>query len=143
MAGLFLLFGIFLRVSEKLDDASLGATDDGPVVHHEHRALHELFVFQEDLDHCSRIVHKVLGIESQFLEFGVLSHQVLHRVFESLHDCGEGFFVRRVVDVENDFMINSEIPGDRQGIGGRTSVFVVVNGEHGVGWMELRTGLRI
>jgi hypothetical protein len=92
--------------------------------------LQELLVFQEDLHHGLGVIHEVFGIEPELLEFGVLADQILDRVLKDLDDVGQGGLVGWGFDVEDDFVFDSEIPGDRQGIGGGASVVVVVDGGH-------------
>ena len=92
-------------------------------------------MFQEDLHHGLGMIHEGVGIEPELLEFGILADQVLDWVFQDLDNVGQGGLVGRGFDVEDDFVFDSEIPGDRQGIGGGASMVVVVDGGHERGAM--------
>ena len=88
-------------------------------------------MFDENIDHGLRIVDVVVGIEFEFLEFRIFPHEIFDGVFKRLHDFGELGLARWCFNVDDDFMINSQFLGDRQGLGGRTSVRVVVDGDFG------------
>ena len=88
-------------------------------------------MLHEDVDDCFRVVDVVVGVEFKFLEFGILADEILDGVFESFHDFGELGFSRWCLDVNDDFVIDSQFLGDRQGIGGRASMIEVVDGDFG------------
>lgn len=116
---------------EKFDDTGPGASNDGLIFTDQNRALQELFVFHENLHHRLGIVDEVFGIQFEFLKFRVLADEIFYRVFEDLYDVFEGGLIGRVFEVEDDFVFDSEFPGDRQGIGRRASVVVMVDRDHG------------
>lgn len=73
-------------------------------------------MFDEDVDDGFGVVDEVIGVEFEFFEFGVLADEIFDRICKGGDELGEGRFVGRVFDVEDDFVINSEFLGDRQGI---------------------------
>jgi len=79
--------------------------------------LEKLFVFHKDLDNGLGVVDEVIGAKLKLFELGVLADKVLDGVFKKFDDAGEGGFVGRGFDVENDLVIDSKFLGDRQGIG--------------------------
>ena len=113
--------------AEKLDDAGLWASDDGLVSFDEDGALQQLLVLHEDLDHGCRIADKIVRIQLKLFEFGILSHEIFDGVFELGDDRLKLLFAGRGFDVEDDFLLDSEFAGDRQRVGGGTSVRVVIN----------------
>lgn len=116
--------------AEKLDDAGLWASDDGLVSFDEDGALQQLLVLHEDLDDGLGIIDVVIGIEPEFFKFGVFSDEVFNRIFEGGDNFCQGRLIGRGFDVENDLVFDSQFPGDRQGIGGGSSVIEVVDGDH-------------
>lgn len=74
-------------------------------------------MLHQDLDDGLGIVDVVVGVELQFFKFGILADKVFNGVFETFHDLGQSRLVGWGLDVENDFVINSKLLGDRQGIG--------------------------
>ena len=73
-------------------------------------------MLEQDLDHGIRIIDIILRVELQFLEFGVLADQVLDGILKAGNDLFQCLSVRRCLDVEDNLRINSEFPGDRQGV---------------------------
>ncbi len=90
--------------------------NDRLVALHNDRTLQQLLVLEQNLNHGIRIIDIILRAELQFLELGVLAHQVFHGVFKTCNDLFQCLSVRRCLDVEDDLRINSEFPGDRQGV---------------------------
>ncbi len=90
-------------------------------------------MFYEDVDDGLGVVDVVVGVELEFFEFGVLADEVFDRVLEGGDEFGEGGFVGRGFDVEDDFVIDSEFLGDRQGIVRGASMIKVVDGDFGHG----------
>jgi len=90
-------------------------------------------VLHEDLDDGFGVSDEVIGVELEFLKLGVLADEVFDRTFEGFDDFGELRGIGRSFDVENDFVINSQFLGDRQGVLRRASTFEVVNGDFGHG----------
>lgn len=88
-------------------------------------------MLHKNSNHRFRISHIVVGIELQFLKLGILPDKIFDRVFQRSDNFLQLLFSRRFFDVENYFVINSQFPGDRQGIGGGPSVGIVVNRNFG------------
>jgi len=88
-------------------------------------------VFDENIHHGLRIVDVVVGIEFEFLEFRIFPHEIFDGVFKRLHDFGELGLARWCFDVDDDFMINSQFLGDRQGIVRRASMIEMVDRDFG------------
>ncbi len=88
-------------------------------------------MLHENVHHGLGVVGVVVGIEFELLEFGILANEIFDRVFESFHDLGELGFVGRGFDVNDDFMIDSEFLGDRQGVIRRSSMIEMVDGDFG------------
>ncbi|MDF1825521.1 MAG: hypothetical protein P1U68_12815 [Verrucomicrobiales bacterium] len=112
---------------QKLNDLRFRPADDGSVVFDDNRALQELLVLHEDIDYRLGIPDEIIGIKFEFLEFGVLSHQVLDRIFELGDNCLQLLLSGRGFNVKDDLVFDSKFAGDRQRIGRRTSVRVVVD----------------
>ena len=79
-------------------------------------ALQQLLVLEQNLNHGFRIIDIIIRIELQFLELGVLANQIFHRVFKAGNDLFQCLSVRRRLDVEDNLRLDSQFPGDRQGI---------------------------
>lgn len=92
-------------------------------------------MLDEDVDDGLGTPDKVLGIELQFLEFRILSNQIFDGIFKARNDGLEFLAPGRFLYVENDSMIYSKFPGDRQGIFGGASMVVVINGNFCHGWI--------
>ena len=60
----------------------------------------------EDIDNCLWITYKIVRIKLKFLKFGILTNEVLYRIFKDVHDFCEGGFVGWCFNVKNNFMIN-------------------------------------
>jgi hypothetical protein len=118
---------------QELHDPGFRATDDGFVSFYEHGALEELLVLHEDIDNGFRVVDEVVGIEFQLFKFGILADEVFDRALQPVHDPGEGGLIGRGFDVNNDFVIDSQFLGDRQGVLRRSSMIVVIDGDLGHG----------
>ena len=73
-------------------------------------------MFDEDIDDGIGVVDKVIRVEAEFFKFSVFADEILDRVLEGGHDFEEGGCIGRGFDVEDDFVIDSEFLGDRQGI---------------------------
>ncbi len=101
---------------KKRNNAVLWPADDCFVAFDNDWALQQLLVLEQNLNHSFRIIDIIIRIELQFLELGVLAHQIFHRVFKTGNDLFQRLSVRRRLDVEDDFRFNSQFPGDRQGI---------------------------
>ena len=56
-------------LGKKPVDAILGTPDDRLAALYQNRALQELFVLEENLNHRLRVLHIVSGIELKLLEF--------------------------------------------------------------------------
>ena len=74
-------------------------------------------MLHEDVDNGLGIVDIVIGVELEFFELGVLADEVFNGVLKKFDNAGESGFVGRSFDVENNHVIDSKFPGDRQGIG--------------------------
>ena len=120
-------------LAQEFHDPGLRATDDGFVAFYENGALEELLVLHEDLDNGFWVVDEVVGIEFQLFKFGILADEVFDRVPQSVHDPGEGGLIGRGFDVKDDFVIDSQFLGDRQGVLRRSSMIVVIDGDLGHG----------
>lgn len=70
----------------------------------------------ENLDDGVWIIDVVIWVELQFLKLRILTHQILYWIFEAVHDLTKFVFSRRGLDIEDDFVIDSQFLGDRQGI---------------------------
>lgn len=116
---------------QKVVNSALRAADDGLLAFDQHGALKELFVLHENVDDGLGIVDVVVGIELELFEFGILAHEIFDRIFKGFHNLGEFLFTGRSFDVNDDFVIDSEFLGDRQGIIGRTSMIEMVDGDFG------------
>lgn len=88
-------------------------------------------MFDENIHHGLRIVDVVVGIEFEFLEFRIFAHEIFDGVFKRLHDFGELGLARWCFNVDDDFMINSQFLGDRQGIVRRASMIEMVDRDFG------------
>ena len=75
-------------------------------------------MLEEDFHHGFRVVDVVIRVQLKFLEQRVLAHEILHGIFEGLDDTLQVFAARWLLDVEDDFILDSQFPGDRQGIFG-------------------------
>ena len=73
-------------------------------------------MLEENLNHGFRIIDIILRDELQFLELGVLAHQVLDGILKAGNDLLQCLSVRRCLDVEDNLRLDSQFPGDRQGI---------------------------
>lgn len=73
-------------------------------------------MLEQDLDHRFRIIDKILRVELQFLELGVLADQILDGILKAGNDLLQCLSVRGCLDVEDNLRLDSQIPGDRQGI---------------------------
>ena len=73
-------------------------------------------MLEENLNHGFRIIDIILRVELQFLELGVLAHQVLDGILKAGNDLLQCLSVRRCLDVEDNLRLDSQFPGDRQGI---------------------------
>ena len=101
---------------KKRKNALLWPANDRLFAFYNDRALQQLLVLEQDLDHCFRIIDIILRVELQFLELGVLAHQVFHGVFKAGNDLLQCLSVRRCLDVEDNLRLDSQFPGDRQGV---------------------------
>ena len=101
---------------KKRKNALLWPANDRFVAFHDDRTLQQLLVLEQNLNHRFRIIDIIIRIKLQFLELGVLAHQVFHGVFKTGNDLLQCLSVRRCLDIQDDFRINSEFPGDRQGV---------------------------
>ena len=88
-------------------------------------------MFDENVYHGFWVIDVVVGVEFEFLEFRILAHEIFDGVFKCFHDLGEFGFARRRFDVDDDFVIDSQFLGDRQGIVRRSSMIEMVNGDFG------------
>lgn len=88
-------------------------------------------MFDENVDHGLRIVDVVFGIEFEFLEFRIFTHEIFYGVFKRLNDFGELGFARWCFNVDDDFEINSKFLGDRQGIVRGASMIEMVDRDFG------------
>lgn len=84
-------------------------------------------MLHEDVDDCPGIPDEVIRVELQFFKFGILSHEILDGVFEFGDNRVELLFSGRCLDVKDDFVFDSEFAGDRQRVGGGTSMVEVIN----------------
>ncbi len=73
-------------------------------------------MFEEDLDHRFRVIDKIIRVELQFLELGVLADQILDGILKTGNDGLQCLSIRRCLDVKDDIGLDSQFPGDRQGI---------------------------
>ena len=73
-------------------------------------------MLEENLNHGFRIIDIILRVELQFLELGVLAHQVLDGILKAGNDLLQCLSVRRCLDVEDNLRLDSQFPGDRQGV---------------------------
>ena len=101
---------------KKRKNALLWPANDSLVAFYNDRALQQLLVLEQDLDHRFRIIDKILRVEFQFLELGVLAHQVLDGILKAGNDLLQCLSVRRCLDVEDNLRLDSQFPGDRQGV---------------------------
>ena len=90
-------------------------------------------MLHENLDHSCRISDIVVRIQFELFEFGILSHEILDRVFEPGNDRFQLLFSGRGLDVKDNFVIDSELAGDRQGIVRGASMRVMINRDFGHG----------
>lgn len=88
-------------------------------------------MLHDNLDNRPGIVDEVIGVQLKFFELGILSHEILNGVFELGDNRLELFFPGRGFNVKDDFLLDSEFAGDRQRIGGGTSVRVVIDCDFG------------
>ena len=63
-----------------------------------------------------RPILRSLGVEFELLELGILTDEILDRIFENLDDFCQLRGIGRSLDVKDDFVIDSQFLGDRQGI---------------------------
>jgi hypothetical protein len=73
-------------------------------------------VLEENLNHGFRIIDIIIRIELQLLELGVLAHKVLDGIIKAGNDLLQCLPVRRCLDVEDNLRLDSQFPGDRQGV---------------------------
>ena len=73
-------------------------------------------MLEQDLDHGFGIIDKILRLEPEFLELGVLAHQVLNGILKAGNDLLQCLSIRRCLDVEDDLGLDSQFSGDRQSI---------------------------
>ena len=73
-------------------------------------------MLHEDVDNRLRVSDKIIGVKLELLELGILANEVFDRVFKGFHDFGQFRSIGRSLDVEDDFVLNSQFLGDRQGI---------------------------
>jgi hypothetical protein len=73
-------------------------------------------VLEQDINHSARVAHVIVGVEPALLEQGVFAHQVLNGVLEGLDDALQVLAPGWLLDVEDDFVLDSKFPGDRQGV---------------------------
>ena len=71
---------------KKRKNALLWPANDRLFAFYNDRALQQLLVLEQDLDHGIRIIDIILRAELQLLELGVLAHQVFHGVFKAGND---------------------------------------------------------
>lgn len=88
-------------------------------------------MLHEDVDDAFGIADEVIGVEFELFEFGVFANEIFDRIFKGFHDPGELLFIGRSFDVENDFVLDSQFLGDRQGILRRASTFEVIDADFG------------
>ena len=74
-------------------------------------------MFQQNFDDRFGIAHKIVGVEFQLVELRILANKVFHGILEAGDDGFQFLPSGRFFDVENHFVIDSQFPGDRQGIG--------------------------
>ena len=84
-------------------------------------------MLQQGLDNRFRIAHEIIRIKPELLELGILSHEILNRILKRTHQLFKSRTVRRGLDVEDNLMLDVHILGDRQGVLGRPSVWIMVN----------------
>lgn len=88
-------------------------------------------MLHEDVDDGLGIVHEVIGIEFEFFEFGILANEIFNGVFEGFDNPRELGLIGWSFNVEDDFVLDSQFPGDRQGMIGRASTFEVIDADFG------------
>lgn len=85
-------------------------------------------MLHQNLDHGVRVSDKILRVELQLFEFRIFSDKIFDRVFQFGDDGLKLLFSGRGLDVENNVVFNTEFAGDRQRVGGRASMRVMVDG---------------
>jgi len=71
---------------KKRKNALFRPADDRLFAFYNDRALQQLLVLEQDLDHRFGIIDKIFRLEFQFLELGVLAHQVLDGILKAGND---------------------------------------------------------
>lgn len=118
------------RSGEERANALLGSADDRGIALDDYRALEQSLTFDEQIDDGIGITDVVLGVEPQFLELRVLADKILDRILETRDEVLERRPVGRFLHVDHDLMVDTQVLGDRQGVLGRTSMRVVIDGHY-------------
>lgn len=86
-------------------------------------------MFYKNFDHRFRVSREGGRIETELFEEGILPHQILDRIFQSVDDVFQFLPSGWFLDVKDDFVLDSEFLSDRQGILRGSSVREVVDGD--------------
>lgn len=100
-------FPLPILFTQKVDNSLLRAPNNGLLPSDQNGSLKELFVLHENIDDRFWIAYEIVWIEFKFLKFGILTNEVLYRIFKDIHDPCECGLVRWCFNVKDDFMFNT------------------------------------
>ncbi len=84
-------------------------------------------MLDEEVDDGTGVVHVVARIELEFLELRILPDEVLDGILQDRNEVFEGLPIGWILHVEHGLVLDSEFPGDRQGIPRGPSMGVVID----------------
>jgi len=91
-------------------------------------SLHQRLASCQQSNDGIGVVDVVVGDQLQLLELRVLANQVLDGAFHACDDAPQQSLVGRLLHVEDDVYVNTQLLSDRQGLRGRVSMRVVEDG---------------
>ena len=83
----------------------------------------------EHIDHSCRIADIVGGIQAELFEPGVLANQIFDRILEHIDQTLQCSPVGALLHIQHGIALDTHLLGDRQGMLGRASIRIVINGD--------------